>query len=524
MIDAPGMAAQNGAPWYEDERWLREPVFDDVPFEQSGWQPIVEVLEQVNLLKARLLVSLYEARVRIAYQRYRAIREEEFENFRAERPEAEHRNDALREQIRGVEQAMEQVRARWQPELDELRAQLYSAWQDAYAQAAQVGINLRGDPLMGDGEFAELIEQSSANHTNATPDAERASPAHPETPHLPTMPTTPVQQPPSLTPAEVMHAQNLPGYQGRLIPKPFWAILIGIVGLGWGMGLTGAIGLITPGQPIHAPLLLTLTLLAGVALTYLWTRALWGATATIAELYHLFGWHEGKARRAAWSLGATLILLVLTAGLLTWLLMSIGRTATTLGGWTQLALWLTALLMLPLLACALLEGFLEGRSKPFGHQIAACITQHEREQFRTTRHAHNAESNEPIDTNIESLSQVHPGTPSSTAPSEVQQAAWVAIRRYRALYRQYHHLKSEMEQALASYREQIEQLKAEMRPIYPALPPHSRNRIMLAYREWEQMYHSYLQHLADALRECQGGEELAAIVLAPTQNQNAQPF
>ena len=125
MMDASGESGQSDVPWHADEGWLAEPVFDDVPFEQSGWKPIVEVLERVNLAKARLLISIYEAQVRCAYQRYRAIREEEFERFHAERREAEQRNDALRAQIREVERAMEQIRARWQPKINELSEQLY---------------------------------------------------------------------------------------------------------------------------------------------------------------------------------------------------------------------------------------------------------------------------------------------------------------------------------------------------------------------------------------------------------------
>ncbi|MCS7066504.1 MAG: hypothetical protein NZL85_09595, partial [Fimbriimonadales bacterium] len=70
MVEASNAAAESGTPWYEDERWLREPAFADVPFEQSGWKPIVETLERVNLAKARLLVSIYEAQVRVAYQQY----------------------------------------------------------------------------------------------------------------------------------------------------------------------------------------------------------------------------------------------------------------------------------------------------------------------------------------------------------------------------------------------------------------------------------------------------------------------
>jgi len=526
MVDVSDAAAQRGTPWYEDEGWIREPVFADVPFEQSGWRPIVEVLERVNLAKARLLVSIYEAQVRVAYQQYRAVRQEEETRFAAERTEAERRNDALREQIHTVERAMAQARAHWQPQLDALREQLYPAWQDAYTKAAQAGINLRGDPLMGDALQIDTSAQLPGGHSAVISATEPLSPAYSAGQNPPAIPAASAQQPPSLTPAEVMHEQNLPGYQGYLIPKPLWAALVVLVGSGLGLILAFTAGIIAPGRAINEPLPVVLALVAGVALTYLWARALWGAVAIVAELYHLFGWHAGKARRAAWSIGAGLVLLVLMAGLLTPLLMGMARATASPGGWIQLALLTTALMMLPLLACALLEGFLEGRYKPVGHQIAARITQHEREQSQRANETGsgglgtgNAEAQDGSSTGetLSAASNAH-------APSETEQAAWVAIRRYQALYRQYSHLKGEMEQELAPYREQIEQLKTEMRPIYPALPPHSRNRIMFAYRHWEQRYRSYLQHLADALRECQGGEELAAIVLEQVEIRELSPL
>ncbi|MEN3002712.1 MAG: hypothetical protein ABDI19_12855, partial [Armatimonadota bacterium] len=479
--------------------------------------------ERVNLAKARLLVSIYEAQVRVAYQQYRAIRQEEEARFAIERPEAEQRNDVLREQIRGVEEAMAQLRARWQPQLDALREQLYSAWQDAYTKAAAAGINLRGDPLTGDALPIDA-GQSLGDHPVATPTAEPPRAISPAGQNLPATATTPNPHPPSLTPAEVMHQHHLPSYQGGLIPKPLWVIMVILVGIGLGLVLALAAGLIVPGQPISEPLPLALVLLAGVALTYLGTRALWGAAAVVAELYHLFGWDESKARRAAWGIGAGLTLLVLTAALLAWLLIGMAQASASLGGWAPLALLGTALMMVLLLGCALLEGFLEGRYKPFGHWIASRITQHEREQFEHASEASHRETGTQRATMQGDASQSFSTSAGSAAPSEAEQAAWVAIRRYQALYRQYSHLRSEMEQELMPYRERIEQLKAEMRPIYPTLPPHSRNRIALAYRHWEQAYRFYLQHLADALRECQGGEELAALVQAQMPDRNRQPL
>jgi hypothetical protein len=503
-------ARQDIPPWYEEEGWLREPIFEDVPFEQSGWQPLIGVLERVNQLKAHLLISVYEEQVRIAYRQYRRIRQDEEARFAAERAEAEQRNDALRSQIRAVEQAMEQVRMRWQPELDALRQQLYSAWQDAYVRAAQAGINLRGDPLMEDASPPNSVEQPAEDSqpSTASPTPPNLTPAR----DLPALSTPPLLQPPALTPTEVMHEHNLPTYQERLIPRPLWIAMVVMagIGLGWIMGLIT--GFLAPQQPEREPLWLGVTMLAGVALTYLWVRTLQGAAAIVAELYHLFGWHERKARRVAWVIGVGLVIWLVITAALWFLLASLGRTAGNIDTSTATVLILTSVLLLSLLACALLEGFLEGRANPIGHWIATCIKRDERLRFQSVNNTGATSLNaDTHDSDGQQQSNALMGAVGAH-PSAAEQEAWTAIRYYQALLRQYHHLKGEMEQELAPYRMQIEQLQAEMRPIYSAMPPHSRNRIRLAYLEWLRMYQLFLQYLADALRECQGGEELAEIV------------
>jgi hypothetical protein len=262
--------------------------------------------------------------------------------------------------------------------------------------------------------------------------------------------------------------------------------------------------------------MLPLALLGGIGLTYLWTRALWGATAIVAELYHLFSWHEGKARRATRSIGAAAIALVLLIVPVAWVVMSLASVASAQLQSLALVMPFTVLLLVPLLACAMLEGFLEGRRKPIGHLIAAHITQYEREQFRAhsdaKRPTGESPDSKPSDPDDGDDSKPSNGTQEAGAThGDIHQAARVAIRRYQALLRQYQHLKQEMEQdlQLRLHREQREQLKAEMEQ--------SRRRILSAYHRWAQRYQFYLQCLADALRECQGGDELMGVVQAHLQ-------
>lgn len=119
------------------------------------------------------------------------------------------------------------IRERWQSQLDDQRKLLFACGLSAYTKAAEAGITLRGDPLMSDAS-----QRSPENQSPSEPSATEQLPSAPGTEQEPPpISIPPRQQPPSLTPSEVMHEQNLPSYQGDLIPKPLWKALVVLVGL-----------------------------------------------------------------------------------------------------------------------------------------------------------------------------------------------------------------------------------------------------------------------------------------------------
>ncbi len=401
----------------DGRRWGgREPIFRDVPFEQSEWAGLYAVLRQVNLPKAELMRAQYEA-ARTAYQNYWEAYKQEITAYAQRRVEDEEYNCKVQEQHRQIIDQINAVRARWQPEIDRLLQQLNSADVEAYRRAGLAGITLRGDPLLGIGLPDELEwgtgssgEPAKAPSESATPSTSGSQAAVSETPTQPpsaareslwsrllmhgaepmpserdTLPaevrgarlatSADADAPEPLTPEEAAHDARLPTDQSLVIPAwVHWAapILIGLA--------LGQIVLVAAGRPIGdwESLAFWMVSLAGVLTTLLWYRGVWGISRAISELYYLFDWGAAKARRAAWLGGFVLIwLIVLPLGLLMFTLYHLPSAGTQD---SQLLAVLTLLVMAPLLGLALVGGYLQGRAQVVRNAIQSAAVAWRRAQ------------------------------------------------------------------------------------------------------------------------------------------------
>jgi hypothetical protein len=88
-----------------------EPVFQDVPFDESEWRALYDILRQVNQPKAELMRVQYEV-VRTAYQHYMSARAEERNAYAMQRADDEAYNRAVAEQRLAVEAQIREVRER----------------------------------------------------------------------------------------------------------------------------------------------------------------------------------------------------------------------------------------------------------------------------------------------------------------------------------------------------------------------------------------------------------------------------
>lgn len=398
----------------DGRRWDgHEPIFRDVPFEQSEWAGLYEVLKQVNQLKAELVRAQYEM-ARTAYQNYREAREQEITAYAQRRHEDEAFNREVQEKRRQIIEQINEIRARWKPELDRLLEELKPADVEAYRRAGLAGITLRGDPLLGIGLPDELEwgtgssgEPAHAPSEHATPSTSGSQAAVSETPTQPpsaareslwsrllmhgaepmpserdTLPaevrgtrlatSADADAPELLTPEEAAHDARLPTDQSLVIPAwVHWAapILLGLA--------LGQIALVAAGRPIGDWESLACSL-AGVLTTLLWYRGVWGISRAISELYYLFDWGAAKARRAAWLGGFVLIwLIVLPLGLLMFTLYHLPSAGTQD---SQLLAVLTLLVMAPLLGLALVGGYLQGRAQVVRNAIQSAAVAWRRAQ------------------------------------------------------------------------------------------------------------------------------------------------
>lgn len=170
------MSSVNGAT-EQANRWEdREPIFRDIPFEQSEWEGLYTVLKQVNQLKAELVRVQYEA-ARKAYQNYLQAREQERDAYAVRRREDEAYNREVYARRQEVLGQIEAIRQKWRDEIDRLRQALDAALHKAYHCAGKAGLNLRGEPILGIGlELHEDASEAIAVSGNASPNGQSETP------------------------------------------------------------------------------------------------------------------------------------------------------------------------------------------------------------------------------------------------------------------------------------------------------------------------------------------------------------
>lgn len=445
----------------------REPIFRDVPFEQSEWAGLYEVLRQVNVLKAELARTQYEA-VRTAYQNYLEAYEQEIAAYAQRRREDEAYNREVYERRQQNLERIESIRQRWQNEINRLQEMLNAADAEAYRRAGLAGITLRGDPLLGIG-LPDEVEQTHGERAEPTESTESGVPVQNASSPSNTTPTisSPVQPPPTasdvslwerlmarrsesradasdiedassrevastsratsapntpaeqieriepLTPEEAAHAARLPTNQALVIP--YWLhwlapILIGLA--------IGQILLVAAGRPVGdwETLAFWIASLGGMLAMLLWYRAVWGVSRSISELYYLFDWGAIKARRAARLGGLALVLLLILPTAL--LVYTLYQLPVLWDHEIHLLAALALLAILPLLGLALVGGYLQGREQVVRNAIQSAVVAAKREQQQQER-AHSEQIR--LDLERERTEQARQRTEQMRIHSELEQ-------------------------------------------------------------------------------------------------------
>jgi hypothetical protein len=321
---------------------------------------------------------------------------------------------------------------------------------------------------------------------------------------------------------EAAHEAHLPTAQPRTAFR--WLHWLAPVAVGLLLGLLTltafGVGLTDWQNP-----LVWIAPLAGALAMMVWYRALWNASRALSEMYYLFNWGAGQARRIAWLAGIAMLaaMLLPTAILLGAMLL----VPTIPSGSMLLPALLAMLLMLPLAVLAVAGGYFHGRQEIVANAVRARVNAEQRAQARAMRERHELRTPtraEPTDAPAPTpttavASPNGDGTPTPphtpTAPTDPQErlrAAFTAIANARAAEANYQHAKQELENELASLQQEL--LRLQPRPIYPDLPPHAQERLRALYQQWQRAYVALLDYVAEAARECKDGEQIAQRIAA----------
>jgi hypothetical protein len=514
-----------------------EPLFHDAPFDESEWRALYDILRQVNQPKAELMRVQYEA-VRTAYQHYVSARAEERDAYAVQRAADEAYNREVAVQRQAVEAQIREVRERWRPTLTALRTALEQARLEAYLRAGEAGLNLRGGAFLGIG-----LDDTAPSDWDAPQAAQPSAPAPqppapttrlPDTPAATLLParmatpyepqpapwTHPAPEEPPYSRDEAAHEARLPTAQPRTAFRWLHWLAPVAVGLLLGQLLLAAFGLWLGDW--QNPMVWVASL-AGALAMLVWYRALWNASRALSELYYLFNWGAGQARRIAWLAGAAILVVLLlpVAVLLGALYFAPSLWHTPAPMTAALAL----VLMLPLAGLALTGGYFHGRQEVVANAVQARVNAERRAQAREARDRSDPRPPtraEPTAAPTPTTAVASPngdGTPTPphtptapTDPQERRRAAFTAIANARAAEANYQHAKQELEDELAPLQHEL--LRLQPRPIYPDLPPHAHERLRALYQQWRLAYTALLDYVAEAARECKDGEQIAQRIAA----------
>jgi hypothetical protein len=364
-----------------------EPVFQDVPFDESEWRALYDILRQVNQPKAELMRVQYEV-VRTAYQHYMSARAEERNAYAMQRADDEAYNRAVAEQRLAVEAQIREVRERWRPVLEQRRRELEQALQEAYLRAGEAGMNLRGGAFLGigldDAEPSEWDTPQAAQPATPAPQPSVSATRLPETRTTTPLPARmeapyeyrtayPAESPdvpsePPFSAEEAAYETRMPTAQPRTAFHWLHWLAPIAVGVLLGQLLLKAFGIeLTDWQNP----LVWIAPLAGALAMMVWYRALWNASRALSEMYYLFNWGAGQARRIAWMAGiATLAVVLLPTAIL---MSAMLLVPTVPNGAMLLPALLATLLMLPLAVLAVAGGYFHGRQEIVSNTVQARV-------------------------------------------------------------------------------------------------------------------------------------------------------
>lgn len=502
----------NGRSWEMDS----VPSFNDVPFKESEWFPLIEQLINVNQPKARLVQAFYDERLRPAWKEYLNVIEREEESAKGIRESIIENNLQLDQTILALFKQLKETIEKWQPALTEKRHELEQAENAAFMASARSGIDLRGNPRW-DKLFGGDSETDLSSTESSTPEPPKINGTDLEVKSLRHVPIPPI------TDEEIAHQENMMTFRDYVVPKLWkwqfltWLILTFVVGAQ--LSLVLGMGAKLFDLPFYKPdfqvgelasqstyAYSIICLLFGVVSAAVWYRMIWGIAAIGGEAFHVDWKPIEKAHKIGWLTGTLLLVLFTTVigSMYGWTVLMSRTFADTEQGHSDWSLFVYLSLMLsvlPYFGCATVDGFLRGRSQWVQRRINAQTV----EKLRQISEQKSATIvTEPLnDIDKQNGLKEHISQPLSD---------WEIIRHYHAISKQYASLESDFEKDKNQILSLINSRESEKRHLPEKFTPEAKARMYAAKMSFLNCYSEFFNLLGDSLKECAASDDVVRII------------
>jgi hypothetical protein len=536
------------------------PFMDGHPLDESEWNNVLQLLEQVNRPKARVLSAIYREHVTNAWRNYLRVYEDAYARIEELNRRIDEQRERYEHDLKTYMQMLHERETFWEDQIREPRDEymrlsvavggISGSWTSELTQSVHGPREyLSIIQTLGQRDDADQSEEKKANSSEQYAGGAAASAeGDGRNPQVLTMDVTGRQQPPedetqrepsggsrhqeqasgdeklpALTKEEVADENQLPTFAEPPIPRWLNLAFTAVLGLLGGHLLCVATGFTEPtGMVVLLAALGASAVLYGIWAT---TRS---AAAIASDAFHLHWFHsqDKKLRVIVWVFLVTaFVVLVIQAGWHAFLSLNArpggvfdqGRTATA--GYLMWLLWPWYLLI------AGLDGFLRGRGEALGNRIHAEITRakraeaslqaariadrHINPQWPTSETSTLRDDDQLMENAEQPLADNPPEGVTMDAGPVSPHELLMQYRRARATYES---LRRQRDLDLAFIGRRIKDMQSFLSPTHYVPSRHEQQRIEMARADYEKVCTWFLTQLADALRDVGGGVNAGEII------------
>lgn len=541
------------------------PFMDGHPLDESEWNKVLLLLDQVNRPKAKVLSAVYREHVTTAWRNYLRVYEEAYAQIEELNRRVDEQREGYEQDIKYYMTMLQERETFWEDRIREPRdeymrlsvavAAIPGAWTEELTRSVHgpreylAAIQAIGQREESDGgeERNPHSNEQTANRASASSQNDNASADSPvqqgeamQQTHEPPANAKPQeairaegQQLEVLTKEEVADENQLPTFAEPPIPRWFVLVFTALLGLLAGYLLCVATGFAEPTfEAVSLAALGTSAVLYGI-----WSTAR-SAAAVASDAFHLH-WSQTRAKKLrtmVWVFFLTAFAtLIIQAAWLVFLTLNTGPDGLFAGAEAATAGYLLWLLWPWYLLIAGIDGFLRGRGEALGNRIRAEITRAQRVEASLRAPRGTESLSWPAMNQRQSIAPVEarsstafsagtsgsPGNAEGAPPIDTDSAAGEAapsestaelLMRYRRARAAYESLRRQRDLDLAFIGKRIKDMQSFLSATHYVPSRHEQHRIEMARTDYERICAWFLRQLADALRDVGGGVSAGEII------------